>query len=75
MAETIMLRVALGSTHHHQPAAKVQNLPDCFAELQPTQLRALAAALLAAAADCEALHNPYLPPTLRQYPLVQVPHG
>lgn len=48
------LKVTLTETRHKEPLATVRNLPGGDADLTPAQLRALAAALLAAAADCEA---------------------
>ncbi len=50
------LAVSFGRTYLNQPLAIVHNLPGGDAELQPAQLRALAAALLAAAQDCESHH-------------------
>lgn len=47
------LQVKHTLTFDGDPLAVVENLPGMFAELRPPQLRALAAALLAAAEDCE----------------------
>jgi hypothetical protein len=49
------LRVRHCATRHGEPLADVYGLPGDGAELRPAELRALAAALLLAAADCEAL--------------------
>jgi hypothetical protein len=50
------LAVSFTRTYMNQPLAVLHNLPGGDAELEPSQLRALAAALLAAAADCETHH-------------------
>jgi hypothetical protein len=66
------LAVSFQRTYMNQPLAIVHNLPGGDAELQPSQLRALAAALLAAAQDCEVHHAEQgrkgIPGT-REYPL------
>lgn len=51
------LIATLTSTFDGAPLAVVDNLPGGYAELRPAQLRALAAALLGIAADCEAHHR------------------
>lgn len=62
-------------THDRKPLAIVDGLPGGGAELQPNDLRALAAALLQAASDCEAhaaKHRPRRgmpPPTVGRYSL------
>lgn len=50
------LAVSFQRTYLNGPLAVVHNLPGSDAELRPEELRALAAALLAAADDCEAHH-------------------
>lgn len=52
----INLAVSFQRTYLNRPLAIVHNLPGRDAEPQPEELRALAAALLSAAADCEAHH-------------------
>ena len=47
------LEVVLTATHDGKPLAIVKNLPGLDAEMRPERLRELAAALLAAADDCE----------------------
>lgn len=49
------LRVRHTVTFLEEPLMVVDNLPGCCAELRPDAARALAAALLRAADDCEAL--------------------
>jgi hypothetical protein len=48
------LNVTLTQTRDFQPLAMVRNLPGLDADMTPQQLRALAAALNAAANECEA---------------------
>lgn len=52
------LHVILTQTTDHRPLVVVDNLPGRGADLLPSQLRALAAALLAAADDCDACMLP-----------------
>lgn len=47
------LVVTYTQTYHGQPLATVHNLPGGDADLTPAQMRGLAAALLAAADECE----------------------
>lgn len=49
------LRVRHCATRHGAPLADVYGLPGDGAELRPAEMRSLAYALLAAAADCDAL--------------------
>lgn len=49
-----LLNVVMTKTRDGKPLAVVCNLPGVDAEMTPTQLRALAAALQAAASECEA---------------------
>lgn len=51
----VSLNVILTQTFDQQPLATIRNLPGQDADLRPSQLRNLAAALLAVADDCEAL--------------------
>ena len=53
----------------------VDNLLGGFAELRPAQLRALAAALVSVAADCEAHHKrgKQAAPARKSYPLPSHP--
>ncbi len=66
------LQATLTKTYRGEPLAVVDNLPGGGAELRPEQLRALAAALLQIATDCEAQpakgRKP-LPTVRRQYPM------
>lgn len=48
------LKVTLTETADGRPLATVRNFPGLDADMTPGQLRAMAAALLAAADDCEA---------------------
>lgn len=48
------LAVTFTRTFDRKPLAVVHNLPGGDAEMQPYQLRGLAAVLVRAAADCEA---------------------
>lgn len=65
------LRVRHCTTHHPKPLAVVTNLPGFDAELTPDQLRLLAAALVRAADDCEALFEQtrWYGPVRREYSL------
>jgi len=65
------LTATLTRTHDGAPLAVVDNLPGGYAELRPAQLRALAAALLAIAGDCEAHHRrgKRAAPAHKAYPL------
>ncbi len=47
------IEVVLTQTRDRRPLVTVRNLPGSDADLTPEQLRGLAAALLAAAAECE----------------------
>lgn len=47
------LTIQLTRTKDKTPLAVIQNLPGGDAELQPAQMRALAAAILQAAEECE----------------------
>jgi hypothetical protein len=47
------LHVVLTQSFDHKPLATVRNLPGGDADLTPAQMRALSAALCAAADDCE----------------------
>lgn len=47
------LEVLLTQTFNSRPLAIVNNLPGLYADFTPEQLRALAAALCAAAQECE----------------------
>jgi hypothetical protein len=47
------LEITLTETHDKKPLVTVENLPGPGCDLTPRQLRALAAALYAAAYDCE----------------------
>jgi len=49
-----MLTVILDRTRKKMPLATVKNLPGPDADLTPAQMRTLAAALMAAASECEA---------------------
>lgn len=51
-----LLRVRHTRDRHGNPLAEIVNLPDPGAEFSPCALRALAQALIAAAADTEDLH-------------------
>lgn len=65
------LYVDLGSSHDGKPLALVRNLPGQLAELSPSRMRQLAAALMRAAEECEKEHGfavPYRPPR-RKYSL------
>lgn len=57
MATIEPLRVQHKVDCKDRPLAVVANLPGVLAELSPAQLRALAAALTTAAAECEALQQ------------------
>ena len=50
------LAVTFTRTFDRKPLAVVHNLPGDDAEMQPDQLRGLAAVLVRAASDCEAHH-------------------
>lgn len=69
------LRVQLTQSRDHQPLVTVRNLPAADSDLTPAQLRALAAALKRAAADCEAqeFDAKHYRPTERSYPLTVKP--
>lgn len=70
-----MLHVKHTVTRHGTPLAIVYNLPGEGAELTPAQLRQLAAALQAAADECEILHDSTRRqiPVCREYPLASLP--
>jgi hypothetical protein len=61
---TKTLKVKHCRTHDGKPLAIVDGLPGDMAELRPAQLRALAAAMLRIASDCEA--RPMGPRTYRE---------
>ena len=65
------LSVSLTRTLKGEPLAVVDNLPGGFAELRPSELRALAAALQRIASDCEArpTTGKSWMPARRDYPL------
>lgn len=62
-------------TRHGAPLAVVDGMPGEGAELTPAQLRQLAAALQAAADECEILHDSTRRqiPVRREYPLASLP--
>lgn len=64
-------------TRHGTPLAIVDGLPGEGAELTPAQLRQFAAALQAAADECEILHDSTRRqiPVRREYPLASLPFG
>ncbi len=68
------IRVQHTVTRLNEPLACFANLPGSGAELRPCELRALAAVLLRAADDCEALSKrpSKYGPARREYPLQQV---
>ena len=47
------LQVIHTQTHDGKPLAVIRNLPGCDADMTPTQMRALASSLKAAADECE----------------------
>ncbi len=49
-----VIRMTMCQTFDRRPLAIVHNLPGGDAEMYPAEMRALAAALLAAADECEA---------------------
>ena len=62
-------------TRDGKPLAVVDNLPGMFAELRPQQMRQLAAALVAAAVDCElhaaaVVNRRYASNVNSNYPLI-----
>jgi hypothetical protein len=59
-----ILKVKHCRTHDGKPLATVDGLPGDMADLRPAQLRALAAAMLKVADDCEA--RPMGPRTYRE---------
>ena len=67
------LHVILCRTADGRPLATIRNFPGLDADLFPDQLRALAAALLAAADNCEArpVEGKHLCPVKRSYDLSQ----
>lgn len=69
------LTVSLSRTFDGAPLAVLDNLPGGGAELRPTQLRALAAALQRIADDCEArpVKGRNWTPARRSYPLASPP--
>lgn len=50
-----VLRVRHGCDRHGQPLAQIDRLPGDFADMRPVEMRRLAAALIAAASDCECI--------------------
>lgn len=62
-------------TYKSEPLVCFSNLPGYDAELTPAQIRQLAAAMLLAAAECEALveHTRRRSPVRREYPLATLP--
>lgn len=65
------LRVKHTVTYKAEPLVCFSNLPGFDAELTPAQIRALAAAMLEAASDCEKLaeHTRWYGPERREYGL------
>lgn len=75
MSQTLNVKHTV--TRHGAPLAVVDGLPGEGAELTPAQLRQLAAALQAAADECEILHDSTRRqiPVRREYPLASLPFG
>ena len=69
------LHAQLTRCRHEQPLAVVDGLPGDGAELRPEQLRQMAAALLAIAADAEGLptKSKRFSPVRRCYPVEAAP--
>lgn len=65
------LQVKHTATYKGEPLACIDRLPGDGAEMTPAQIRRLAAALLAAADECEILHDTTRRhvPVRREYPL------